>query len=243
MTRRCGNRIAGGIYLELGLSKYGQPIEHFLCDPAILLPDGLDIPDRGMVLHDNILFDHIGISNDSGYPHVLDFIEEVRAQGLSRRIQSTFDFSSLNESVRYCAIHPKGYVENESWYREYARTNTLVGEDGIERETPWPCPKGIHSVNGKHEQPCSAVWWHDLRPSYGEPTNVERIRSVNQPVGRPYMAMERPKGIVPIYSEAIVLIFPVLKLAVIKGADGEHKEALKKAEKVGSGIQVTLEDA
>jgi len=243
MTRRCGNRQVGGVYIDLPLSKYGEPIESFICDPARIVADELEIPDRGMVLRTGsdgslMLLDHIG----GDYPNVLDFVEEIRVQGLSRRIQENFDFSQLNARVRYCAIHKRGYVHNEPWYRQYARENPIVGEDGVARETPWPCPKGIHPIDHTNSEPCSAVWWHDISPGHGDATDKSRIVKVDQPEGGPYYAMERPKEIVPVYERAIVLVFPVVKLAVIKGPDGEHEKPLEKARNAGQGVLVTLED-
>lgn len=242
--RRCGSRVAGGVYVELPLSKYGLPLEDFLCDPARVIPDELELPTRGMVLRTNedgskILYDWIGENN---YPNVLDFVEEVRAMGLSRRIQSNFDFDQLDGTVKYCAVHPRGYVANESWYREYARENPLVGKDGIKRETPWPCPRGLHTVNGDHDEPCSAVWWHDIAPGHGVLTEHGRIVEVEQPSARPYVAMERPHGVVPVYFPAVVMVLPLRQLTVIRGPDGEHEKPLGNAGKVRGGIKVRLED-
>lgn len=243
MTRRCGKRIVGGIYLEVPLVEYGEPLESFICDPAIRVTDELSVPERGMVLRAGahgrmMLLDYIGENN---YPNVADFIEEVRQQGLSRRIPENFDFGSLDSSVVYCAIHRKGYVHNEPWYRQYAQEHGLKGENGITTEAGWPCPKGTHTIDGTHEFPCSGVWWHDIRPGHGVKTGVERVVEVEQPGGPPYHALERPKEIVPIYDDAIVLILPVVKLSVIRGQDGEHDRPLTKASK--AKIDVTLEDA
>jgi hypothetical protein len=244
--RRCGSRIAGGVYVEVPLSATGLPLENFLCDPAIRIPDELELPNRGMVLRTtedgtNILYDLIGKDN---YPNVLDFVEEVRAMGLSRRIQSNFDFSQLNGKTIYCAVHPRGYVANESWYREYARENPIAGDDGISRETPWPCPKLQHTKGSNHTEPCSAVWWHDIAPGPDvSPTGYDRIVEVAQPSAPPYRAMSRPPGILPIYYPAIVLTLPLRKLSVIRGEDGEHEKPLQNAAQAGKGIQVKLEDA
>lgn len=233
------------MYLEIPLSQYGVPLEDFLCCPARVIPDELELPTRGMVLRttddgSQILYDWIGSNN---YPNVLDFVEEIRAAGLSRRIQSNFDFSQLNGNVKYCAVHERGYVANESWYRDYARANPIVGSDGIKRQTPWPCPRGLHALDHTEDDPCSAVWWHDIAPGHGRETDKERIVMVDQPAGNPYVAMERPPDLVPIYYPAIVLVMPVMRLAVIKGPDGEHEKPLANAGKVGPGVRVSLEDA
>lgn len=185
-----------------------------------------------------MLLDHIG----KDYPNVLDFIEEVRQQGLSRRIQSNFEFQNLNRRVRYCAVHPRGYVHNEPWYRQYAQENPLKGDDGISREAGWYCPRGLHPIDHKEDFPCSGVWWHDISRGHGTPTNIERMVMVEKAEGPPFRALERPKEIVPIYDRAIVLVLPVVNLVVIKGPEGEHVDPLKKAQNVGEGIRVKLED-
>lgn len=245
MSRRCGSRIAGGVYVEVPLSATGLPLEDFLCDPARLIPDELELSTRGMILRtaedgSQILYDWIGANN---YPNVLDFVEEVRAMGLSRRIQSNFDFSQLNGKTKYCAVHPRGYVANETWYRQFNQEHPILGKDGVERTAPWPCPRGIHSIDHIEDFPCSAVWWNDITPGHGRATDIDRIVMVDQPSGKPYVAMQRPNGIVPIYEAAIVMVLPLRKLTVIRGEDGEHEKPLQAASKVGKGVQVKLEDA
>ncbi len=44
--RGCGDREPGGVYAESGLSRYGRPIEHFLFDPPLPVPDGLDLVNK-----------------------------------------------------------------------------------------------------------------------------------------------------------------------------------------------------
>jgi hypothetical protein len=44
--RGCGDREEGGVYAECGPSPYGSPLEHFLFDPPLPLPDGLDLVNK-----------------------------------------------------------------------------------------------------------------------------------------------------------------------------------------------------
>ena len=102
-ARGCGVRSPGGIYVECGLSRYGRPIEDFLVDPCREIPDGLDIMPRGVTILERItaskrtgiydIYDHVG---EKHYPNVLDFVVEVRKQGLSRRLQPQAAFSLLS---------------------------------------------------------------------------------------------------------------------------------------------------
>ncbi len=41
--RGCGEREPGGVYAECGLSSRGRPLEEFLIDPPLPLPEGLDL--------------------------------------------------------------------------------------------------------------------------------------------------------------------------------------------------------
>src|SRR5882762_4296704 len=41
--RGCGEREEGGVYAECGPSPSGSPLEHFLFDPPLPLPDGVDL--------------------------------------------------------------------------------------------------------------------------------------------------------------------------------------------------------
>lgn len=246
MARRCGSRIAGGVYIEVPLGPGGVPIEHFICDPAIRVPDGIDIPKRGMVMREgadgtHILYDWIG---EDQYPNVLDFVEEVREQGLSRRISSTFEFGDLTPDVRYCAIHKRGYVHNEPDYREYVATHPFVLPDGSTRPRPWHCPKRLHTVDGEHEEPCSGVWWQDIRSSEVQPTEILGIVRMPTALGNSYLAHPTPEEITPMYMPGIIMIFPVVKLSVIRGKDGEHDKPYEQAQKArANGIRVELEDA
>ena len=43
VERGCGEREPGGVYAECGLSPYGSPLEHFLIDPPMPLPEGVDL--------------------------------------------------------------------------------------------------------------------------------------------------------------------------------------------------------
>lgn len=228
VRRRCGYRAEGGIYVEVPLSEYGMPLSHFLLDPAVPVGPEMGIPDRGMILRDNILFDRIG----GDYPNVLDFIFEVDRLGVSRRIQSNFDFSRLDHEVRYAIVHPRGYALHEPAVRLECEADQIR-----DRMSPWLCPKCIHSVqHGTGGRgPCSGVWWHDVDADV--PEGEQRITSVD---GR--TAWRRPRDVDPHYLDAIIAVFPLVQLTVIKARDNSHIAALEKARKVSGNIEVTVSD-
>src|SRR5437588_11432830 len=43
VPRGCGEREPGGVYAESGLSLRGRPLEEFLFDPPLPIPEGLDL--------------------------------------------------------------------------------------------------------------------------------------------------------------------------------------------------------
>ena len=89
--RGCGDREPGGVYVESGLSPYGSPLEYFLFDPPVPLPEGVDLvnkpqlwlrvdpatqepvldPTTGRPIYDLLI--HIGAEH---YEYAPDYIEE-----------------------------------------------------------------------------------------------------------------------------------------------------------------------
>ena len=109
--RGCGEREEGGVYAECGLAPMGSPLEHFLFDPPWPLPDGLDLinkpqlwqradpvtgepvldPETHAPVYDLLIW--IGAEH---YPEAVDYIEETRRLGASRRLNPKLDLDKLN---------------------------------------------------------------------------------------------------------------------------------------------------
>jgi hypothetical protein len=126
--RGCGDREPGGVYAESGLSPFGRPIEHFLFDPPLPVPDGLDLvnkptlwqrvdpasgepmldPETGNPIYDLLI--HIGAEH---YPEAADYIEETRRLGASRRLNPNLDLSRLSRLSRMLLAHPRAIIA--SW--------------------------------------------------------------------------------------------------------------------------------
>jgi hypothetical protein len=110
--RGCGARKAGGVYLCTETSSNGVPVEHFVFDPPrpfeyepfrapILFPDphveGL-----------NHVLIWIG---EEFYPSPLDFIEELKQCGVSRRIPNEFQYDKLTPgSSKMMFVHPRAVL-------------------------------------------------------------------------------------------------------------------------------------
>lgn len=142
-ARGCGSRKKGGVYLCTKLSPFGSPLEDFLVDPVqpfagepfrapILVQD----PKEPDVVHAVIWV------GTQFYASPVDFIEEARRKGASRRVPSNFHFGALTPGKsRMLFIHGK------------AHTATLAKPDR--------CPKDI--PHHGDEEACLGAHWHYLQ--------------------------------------------------------------------------------
>ena len=112
ITRGCGKRKAGGLYVCVGLSPFGLPLEYFIIDPPI--------PYCGDQLRAPQLFERegkvhiiIGIGAEY-YPSASDFLEETRCFGISKRIPKNFPIEKLGEGSMIFLVHPRAIIENFS---------------------------------------------------------------------------------------------------------------------------------
>ncbi len=123
--RGCGDREPGGVYAESGLSPYGSPLEYFLFDPPLPLPPGVDLvnkpqlwqrvdpasgepvldPQTGRPVYDLLI--HIGAEH---YEYAVDYLEECRNLGASRRLNANLDLSLLTRRSRMLLAHPKAII-------------------------------------------------------------------------------------------------------------------------------------
>jgi hypothetical protein len=126
--RGCGERESGGVYLECGVSPYGSSLEHFLFDPPLPLPDGVDLVNKPQLwartdpvsgepildLETNApVYDVLIWVGAEHYPEATDYIEETRRLGASRRINPQLDLSKLTCRSRMLLAHPRAIIA--SW--------------------------------------------------------------------------------------------------------------------------------
>lgn len=199
VPRGCGTRVHGGIYFECGFAPPGQgrPIEDFIFCPPIDLPPGLPIPARGVTLLEingvTHIIDRIGLTY---YPNVLDFLEEARRFGVSRRLPANIDFSRLTPESRLILIHDRARILNYPVYGE-----------GEKRPD---CPR--HRI---HTGFCAGYWRRDIQggqPLADDPANVRRHMPSFHYTGHP-----RPANITPIYQPAAIASFPCSRLVTVGG--------------------------
>jgi len=126
VERGCGDRQPGGVYLETGLSPHGRPLEEFLIDPPLAVPDGLDLINKPQLwlrtfaagepvcdAEEHPIYDILMWVGAEFYPYCPDFIEEVRRYGASRRLNPNLDLSLLSRSSRMILVHPR--ARNLAW--------------------------------------------------------------------------------------------------------------------------------
>lgn len=220
VERGCGTRQQGGVYFEFGIGPNGRQLEDFLVDPPFVLTSEMAVPDRGVKLIEHAgvwhILDRVGVTN---YPNVLDFVEEARRFGVSRKLSPSLDFSKLTEDSRLLLVHERAHIDNygryvtEHWHME--------------------CPKDVDG-HPHLAAMCIAAWWKDLLPSTAD-------REVGAPSPRPgdgklvwrkmpsfeYVAYTQHARIEPIYRPAIFASLPCSRLVVVKGND--HEAAFERA--------------
>lgn len=97
-VRGCGTRSKGGVYLCVGLSKNGRPIEEFLIDPLFAwdFHRGFKIVlDPSKEFNNVLIFVGQEPGKGKGYKHFWQFVEESRNYGISRKVTPEFPFEQL----------------------------------------------------------------------------------------------------------------------------------------------------
>ncbi len=230
--RGCGMRKAGGAYAECLLGEGGLPVLSCLVDPPIVVDEAaLQIPKRGNVLREWAgawhLFDRVGAQF---YPNVADKVEEIRARGESRRLNAhSTDFSRITPESRLVLLHPRAHIVNVADY---------YPAFGNWRPADWRCPKHLaphESAAHAPDEMCAGVWWRDLVEGVTPLAQVDPTGPL-VPVRRDlpaqhYFGWARPDSVTPLYACAIFMILPLTRIAVVRGAHGEHEAALAAAER------------
>ena len=185
--RGCGDREPGGVYAECGLSSGGSPLEAFLVDPPLPLPEGkgkeelankpqlwvrtartdaADPTSEYVVMNpgtDQPIVDLLIWVGEEHYPHVADYIEEVRRLGASRKLNPNLDLSQLTRYSRMVMAHPSAL--NTLWH---------------EQQPPLCCAKAIagHALDSIEEAEDDEEEW-DGDPFVDDPDPQAIVSSPN----------------------------------------------------------------
>ena len=225
VPRGCGNRKPGGVYFECGLGADGSPVEAFLiCPPVPVEYLPFELPTLGVVAQQATkdgpyhVFDHVGSQH---YLNVLDFVEEVRRFGMSRRVPKTFDFSKITEKSQHILAHARADIVDPLPYH-------------VERSPKrrW-CPKGIdeHDDLGFTKM-CAGLWWWDVEGGDEHVNGLDGVTYTKRAMPSfSYRAHPRPAGLKPEYRRALFMALPITRIVVVKAKDDSHKAALEKAQR------------
>lgn len=193
-SRLCGSgRHAGEMYLESGLQSGGAPIESFLMDPPMLI----DPVEWGVgAIGINTFQDHEGVTHvldwvgETHYPEMVDFIEEARVKGVSRRVAHNGPIDQLDSRSRLFLMHPRAAVTNA------ASLPTPAG---------FACPCG---KNHRAQEGCVGLGWH-VQANDGP--GRRKLAQGNYPVKE---ALEDAE-----YHLAVFMVVPITALTVIEHPD------------------------
>ncbi len=204
MTRGCGKRKSGGVYICTKLSPHGVPIEEYIIDPPEFYGgDRFRVP---------IIFEKNGANHllfwvgKEFYPYPSDFIEEVRRFGASKRVPIDFPIQKLSRWSLMFFVHSRAIVGNYQ---------TLP--------PPPLCPKRLES-HLANETYCLG---HSYRVA---PANHEGRRKIGDAI---YEVEPLPAEASPHYAPGIFLRLPITDIDHVVHKSGKaDPRVLGKAEEV-----------
>lgn len=252
VTRGCGRRVLGGVYLSVPLDKErGTPLDAFLlCPPKPMNAEELRLEPIGVrfivshgVTH---VVDWVGASH---YPNVADMIAEIRRHGASRRISRTADFSRLTPESRLILVHERAIITNADALRNVLR------DEEVERRpdaTGWAPARACPAKRIEHmaipidgEQPefmCQSLYWEDIEG--GEPVLDPAVcwRTVDRTIGDTvYRARRQPDDLKLSYALGAFAMLPIGHISVIHDPEGgRHLAAIERAKR--SSLPVVVEE-
>lgn len=226
VRRGCGTRVQGGVYLEVGLSSSGTPLEHFFIDPPLPMTVdtkvGVELIERNGVVH---VLDWIG---SESYPYASDFLEEGSRHGFSRRVSKGLDFSRLSEASRLLLVHAKGLVVNHRellWHGE-EELNDPIYAGG--RLCAYHARTRIEAHFDLSATGCIRDLWalpipDDVETRGGKTHYRRKVGDFSYrvlPLG--------PEAPEVVTTSALIASLPITNISVIKADDGSHSETTAK---------------
>ncbi|MFA5376733.1 MAG: hypothetical protein WC455_13375 [Dehalococcoidia bacterium] len=202
-ARGCGTRKPGGLYLCCGTSPDGQPVEHFLIDPAV----PLDVePFRTPRLFEKNGLNHALVYiGEEFYSSVPKFIDETRMMGVSRRIPANFPIDKLREGSTMMMVHRRAVLSDCDKYKEVLETCKL-------RVVDWWCPKG----RAEHRNPPEP------------PARIEQCLGTLWPLSNELVDVCAPFD----YRTGVFAAFPITHIDYVKvpGQDGVPRDIAARAQ-------------
>jgi hypothetical protein len=259
IERGCGEREPGGVYCESGLSPHGRPLEDFLIDPPLPIPDGLDLVNKPQLwqrvlpsgeplldAQDHPIYDLLIWVGAEFYPYCPDFVEEVQRFGASRRLNPNLDLALLSSSSRMILAHPK--VINTTWQEQrppqecgkHIEGHTLSdAEAALEvDEIEWDEEERHGEDEPSHRGPCLFKVWELIPPEAAETMITLEgeehplcLRRIGSTTYSYHPTGEAEDGLVP----GLFAALPITGFALIQFEDGSVNEKAK--QKILAGRQ------
>lgn len=221
--RGCGERAQNGLYLCVGVSPFGKPIEYFLVDPALAWKGSqLRAP---MLIEDSKSINHLVMwIGKTYYPFVPDFVEETRLVGVSKRVPRNFDVSVLVPGKsRLLLVHPNAIPRFDYRLVTY----------------PKFCP-----TNLENEHECIGdLWSLSTLHSVGEVHKLTEISDGRIRVSTPscqYSALKPLSwdGDGEQYSSGIIMMFPTFHFEYVNNQRKVPKTVKERIQKAGFKLEV-----
>lgn len=152
------------------------------------------------------------------YPSLVDFVEEVKAKGASRRIPSNFDFSKLTPGAsRMIFIHPKAFT-----------TTAHLPANGCPKRYP------LHGLN----EPCIGAHWDYVEGLGGN------ISGRTATLGDLQYAVPPQEDIVPPLTPGFFMALPITHVEYEAMNDGDTgPETIHQASDLGFEVSILHGDA
>lgn len=242
-SRGCGDRVAGGIYLEIPIAADGEaglPLHKFLIDPPIWIdPEEIGLSAMGVsIIADehgvHHVFDIVGAAH---YPNLSDFIEEAMRLGISRRISSLIDFSLITKESRLILAHPRAIMVNHPAFRKYLRS--------INVQPICPCGREEHTDH-KFPEMCLGLSWEmiDGLMTVGDNGSYARHMPAFDYLGANHLQpWQESSGERAEFSTGFFASLPIAKIAVIRDRENPDVTMKKMARASASGVGVSLEES
>lgn len=238
-TRGCGTRIAGGIYFVVPSCEPGAPTcrphTDFWLDPPIPVdPDEFGIASLGVMAHPAIPGDVVDWVGGTAYPNVMDILSEVRQLGLSRRVQSTFDFANVTPDSSIWLVHSRGEIGD-------LKERTILWNHGVQdgAQCPKRIPEHLFLIPLDPTPMCAGLWKECVEG--GQATGDNAGRTVTRKVGDTlYVARSKPAGLDLSYSPAFIARYPIHHIEVVKNLEDEAQQERAVRRAWQSGLDVAI---
>ncbi len=255
-ARGCGaSRVQGGVYLVTKLSEYGTPLDDYLIDPPVPVPDDITVPVQGMGhfqreemcgacrgtgkhMHDRfnatkVFFElpceHCKGRKTETVTHVIDYIGR---SFYPNTVDDIEEIRAIGSSRRIPSSFPFHLLTERSKHfrvheRAYIENWKEYREYGGHR-----CPKKIdkHEI-GIPTDICASIYWKDYEPEETSHHTNYRSRTIRLPCGKLFQVHQRPDEITPIYRRAFYMALPITGIEIVKSSIHTHIKNKEKAEK------------